>query len=78
MGAAAAGAGACPVSPPAKPNPAGALCYILDDEARTRRLKSLLLPVGLIVVALAFYPPAAAGVGAGVAALWAWQGRRRG
>ena len=66
------------MSPPAKPNPAGALCYILDDEARTRRLKSLLLPISLIGLGLAIYPPVAAGVGAGVAALWAWQGRRRG
>jgi hypothetical protein len=62
------------VSPPARPNPAGALCYILDDEARTRRLCSLLLPIGLIGVALAIYPPAVAVL----AVVLAWQGRRRG
>jgi hypothetical protein len=62
------------VSAPARPNPAGALCYILDDEHRTRRLRSLLLPISLIVTALVLYPPAA-GV---LAALWAWQARKRG
>jgi len=66
------------MSPPAKPNPAGALCYILDDEGRTRRLRSLLVPISLVVLALAIFPPAAAVLAAGVGGLWAWQGRRRG
>jgi len=66
------------MSPPARPNPAGALCYILDDENRTRRLRSILLPVALVILALVLYPPAAAVLGLGVGGLWAWKGRGRG
>jgi hypothetical protein len=58
--------------PPARPNPAGALCYILDDEDRTRRLLLLLLPVVLVVV---HWP---VGLGAGtVLAAWGFWRRRR-
>lgn len=66
------------MSPPARPNPAGALCYILDDENRTRRLRSILLPVALVILALVLYPPAAAVLGIGVGGRWAWQAGKRG
>ena len=66
------------MSPPARPNPAGALCYILDDENRTRSLRLILLPVALVILALVLYPPAAAVLGISVGGRWAWQARKRG